>query len=234
MFSFILWEGLSPVTETHIVAILTKGSSNAKTGSMDQLWILSAETPPHQAVKSGEDRAVCGDCKHRPSLGGACYVKTFQAPLAIYKKYKKGGYPKLRPQDWEMVGGYAVRLGAYGDPAMLPLELLQKIVSKYVKHTGYTHQWQTMPEVGENCMASTDSLAEYHKAKSMGLRSFRVTSDYKTRQPNEIICPNDTHGIPCIACGLCDGSHPTKKDILIAVHGAKKSRFKEEIPASCG
>ena len=73
----ILWKGYSLLDNQPIVVIATTGSKNSKTGDMVQTWILRDDIAPNQAVKTGEDYSVCGDCKHR---GQSCYVKTFQAP----------------------------------------------------------------------------------------------------------------------------------------------------------
>ena len=96
MAGFKLWEGASLLTGEPIVVIVTMGGNNPKTDndfrSMVQTWIMLRDTPPHEAVKSGNDEGVCGNCIQRPSVGGACYVKTFQAPLSIWRAYKRGNY----------------------------------------------------------------------------------------------------------------------------------------------
>ena len=82
-----IWEGQSAYDGKPIMAVLTEGSSNRKTGPLDTLWILPAATEPHEAVRTGEDAAICGDCPHRREHGelGDCYVLPFQAPLAIWR-----------------------------------------------------------------------------------------------------------------------------------------------------
>ena len=42
-------------------------SSNGKTGAMIQIWILPKDVKPNDAVKTGYDRVICGDCWKRPS-----------------------------------------------------------------------------------------------------------------------------------------------------------------------
>lgn len=79
----VVYKGKSRLDDKPIVGIITRFSSNRKTGAMDQLWILREDINPLTAVKKGGDVSVCGDCKHRPSLGGACYVKVFQAPNQV-------------------------------------------------------------------------------------------------------------------------------------------------------
>lgn len=86
-----IWSGPSAHDGGPIIAALSKGSSNRKTGSVDTLWILCADEEPHKAVKSGADSSVCGDCPHRQGHGelGDCYVQTFQAPLSVYRSASK-------------------------------------------------------------------------------------------------------------------------------------------------
>ena len=86
-----LWKGSSAHNGRPIIAALTEGSSNVKTGNVDTLWILSADEEPHKAVKSGADESVCGNCPHRQGHGalGDCYVQTFQAPLSVYRSLNK-------------------------------------------------------------------------------------------------------------------------------------------------
>ena len=231
---WVVYKGKSKLDGKPIVGIITRFSANRKTGAMDQLWILRKDINPLTAVKTGGDVSVCGDCKHRPALGGTCYVKVFQAPNQVWKTYKAGRYEDVPfHQISSKVFGGAIRLGAYGDPAALPVELLLLIVKGYRKYTGYTHQWKRFPTVGKLCMASTDNLSEYLEAKSLGMRSFRVTESYDTLQNGEIICPSDKVGLTCIECGLCDGNNKAKaKDIVIQVHGARKNKFKETVPSN--
>ena len=91
MSSRKIWEGPSAYDGKPIMAVVTEGSSNRKTGNVDTLWILPAEVDPNAAVKTGEDAAICGDCPHRREHGelGDCYVLPFQAPLGIWRAVKR-------------------------------------------------------------------------------------------------------------------------------------------------
>src|SRR4051812_20933218 len=80
----VLYAGPSMLDGKPIVAIANRiedDSTNGKTGNMVQTWIMRSDMKPTDAVKSGEDSSVCGDCPHRPANDGSCYVLTFQAPL---------------------------------------------------------------------------------------------------------------------------------------------------------
>src|SRR5271165_5264167 len=115
---YILYRGPSMLDGAPIVAIATMHSENRKTGNMVQTWILREDLSPVDASKAHADASICGDCKHRWSLGGACYVNIGQAPGGIWRAYKRGAYLETCYVTLRTIGaGRAVRLGAYGDPA---------------------------------------------------------------------------------------------------------------------
>ena len=122
----IIWEGASPQDGKPIAAVVTgldKASRNGKTGDMLQVWIIRTDIAPHEAVKSGEDKSVCGACTHRRGHGGLrdCYVIPHQAPNAVFKNYKAGKYPKMTLGDYDLFKGMMVRFGAYGDQLLFRL-----------------------------------------------------------------------------------------------------------------
>lgn len=224
---YTVFEGKSPINGNDIVAIVTLNSKNIKTGNMASMWILDANTPPHKAVKNGEDESVCGNCKHRQFLGGACYVTTHQAPLAVYTAYTNGRYPKIT--DMSIFKGMSVRFGAYGDPKVIPMDILKSIETYAKNHTSYTHQWKDNDSTLKKLsMASVDNKSEAIEAQKLGWRTFRVTNDINDIESNEIVCPNTTKGITCLDCGLCKGNMIKAKNIVIEVHGSKKKKFKEK------
>ena len=50
------------------VGIVTFSSNNSKTGDMPQTWILVKNVNPIEAVNTGADKLICGDCKHRGTV----------------------------------------------------------------------------------------------------------------------------------------------------------------------
>lgn len=217
----ILYEGPSRIDGKPIVAILTPKSENAKTGDMEQLFILRQDIPPLSARSAGEDESICGDCKMRWSLGGACYV--FRGPEAVWQKYKRGGYKHISVHDLNKFK--PVRLSAYGDMTALPKDIAQLIVSTKKFHTAYTHGWKKNKWMSDFSMASVDSLKEKQDAKRLGFRTFRVLKKGESPQEDEIICPNTTKGIQCAQCLLCAGNKVKAKNIAIEVHGVLERRF---------
>lgn len=238
---YVVYRGPSELNGAPIVGILTLGSANTKTGDMSQLWILPADEAPHHAQRSGADEAVCGDCPFRPLLAKpagrpVCYVKTFQGPRSTWEAHK--GQPvRLREAQGALrAHGGGLRLGAYGDPAALPEDVVSLLVDASEFNTGYTHQWRKhrFRWLQRYAMASCDSPADYARAKAEGWRTFRVlprlpmlqerdsaavASQSQARADNEIVCPSDR--VQCKDCGLCDGiqySPDRRKDIAIVAH----------------
>lgn len=227
---YVVYEGKSRINGKNIVAIVTMESKNIKTGNMASMWILNADESPIEASASGNDDSVCGACPHRHNSGGACYVTLFQAPLQVYKSWKKGSYTVL--DNYNVFKDMKIRFGAYGDPFAIPLDILNNIKAVVKNNTSYTHQWDN--EIEDNSilkqvsMASVDNIEEAIIAQSKGWRTFRVTKDENNLLDNEILCPNYTSEVQCIDCRLCSGNSVKAKNIVIPIHGAKKNRFVEE------
>lgn len=222
----IIYNGPSQLNGKPIVAILTLDSDNRKTGRMAQLWILSQRVTPTTAVKTGYDAAVCGNCPLRPSTGGACYVNAGHGPRSVWLAWRAGRYvdnTALKP--FAFLKGLKVRLGAYGDPAALPLNVVQGLLALTgAGWTGYTHQWRDC-EQGYKAylMASVEDGEGLGLAEAMGWRTFRVVRDYSENTGNERVCANDSHGTQCIDCMACHGGPGV--GITILVHGPKANRF---------
>lgn len=222
-------------TDDTRVIIATTESSNRKTGDMVQIWILRNDMSPVEAVRDGQDSAICGDCKLRDPDGGwgerTCYVNVAQGPNAVYRAYKAGRYDYLPQSRYpEVFDGRAVRFGAYGDPVHIPLGIVRYVCFFARRWTGYTHQWGK-PYYGpyrEYFMASVDSELEYWQAHLDGWRCFRVRPDGALLIPGEIMCPASDecgHKTTCERCGLCNGKRARldgRKDIAIVVHGIGK------------
>lgn len=233
---YVIYRGPSMLDGAPIVAIATMHSENRKTGDMVQTWILREDMSPVDASKAKADASICGDCKHRWSLGGACYVNIGQGPGSIWRAYKRGNYPDATVGRAGLGLGRKVRLGAYGDPAAVPAYVWRSLVAVATGHTGYTHQWRlpVADPLRALCMASVDTDAEFADAQRMGWRTFRVRcEDDATVNPREFECVADTRGTSCTDCLACDGAArgPSQASVFITVHGSLKSRFKPEVSA---
>ena len=230
---YIVYEGPSVLDGAPIVVIATLSTDNRKTGDMVQIWIIRSDMSPLEASKKKLDSAICGNCPHKWSVGGACYVNLGQAPTSIFNAYKRGAYPRLPTDDnnatlQKLLRNRLVRLGAYGDPAAVPVWVLHTLVAFAAGHTGYTHQMRHKnfdPAVLRYCMASTETLKTSAKLWADKARTFRIVHDITELQPGEIECLSDAKGVPCSECLLCDGKQESKPNIAIVVHGSRAGRF---------
>ena len=227
MNGIIIYRGPSLIDGSPIVCIATglQGSSkNAKTGALVQTWIMREDVAPHLAVATGDDASVCGNCMHRPKSAGSCYVKTFQAPLSVWRAFHRGAYPLADKSELALLRSHSIRAGSYGDPAAIPAEVWQAVGVR----TGYTHQWRQAPALAGLAMASVDTPAEAAKAVAAGWRYFRVRPEGAPLLAGEIDCPSK-RGISCVDCGLCGGNQRKAKNISIEVHGSTKARFAKKL-----
>lgn len=210
-----------------VVAIATLKTSNRKTGNMIQIWILDPNVNPVELVKSGKDaETICKGCPF--ASGNGCYVNVGQAPLSVWKAYKRGAYKRLHPKNYDAVfSGRSVRFGAYGNPSNIPLSIVKAIASACDGWTGYFHDWKEMTAekaraYGQYFMASTETEDSRRLADSLGMRYFHVSPN----KPSDAIeCLSDTKGIACADCKLCSGLSKSRiKSVWINPHGSKKKK----------
>jgi len=218
---FELWRGVSQLDHTTpVVCILTTKSVNPKTGNMCQTWILRQDMPPHEAVNQNKDTPICGSCIHRALR--TCYVNVWQAPRTIWETWKEEKYPTTINQDFSERG---LRIGAYGDPAAVPIEVWDEVIPKFEFAIGYTHQWQHDVRLSRYCMASVDSVEEMVQANAAGFRTFRVLSKTEKRiRHHEAQCPASEeagHLMTCLQCRYCEVGN-----VAIQIHGPRKNLWK--------
>lgn len=227
-----------------IVTNLYQPSKNPKTDDMAQAFIILCNEHPCDAMRNGKDEAVCGHCplrgkvvieKGRKKLKRPCYVNPM-SPTAIYNAMLRRRYPRVTPRAIaDVVAQRPLRIGAYGDPAAVPLKVWTSLTKHHdTKRTGYTHQWRTCdPGFKRLVMASVDTMEEWAQAKEAGWRTFRVRTADQWLMPNEIVCPASEEGghrTNCAKCGLCNGKlsdDDARKDICIIAHGFGKKNFEE-------
>lgn len=241
----ILYEGPSKIDGAPIVVIATgikNPSRNPKTGPMVQTWILRSDIHPVEALQTGGDVSICGDCQHRPqdtskgkAQGRSCYVN-IMGPSSIWRTYKAGKYPKINAfQAAELFADRMVRLGAYGDPMAAPYAMWKLATSKANAWTGYTHQWRNgaLRKVGDWAalvMASADNLTDMDDAQALGFRTFRVTAEpFANVRGREAVCPaSEEKGkkAACVDCRACMGTtSKARVSIQIAAHGNGAKNF---------
>lgn len=216
-----------------IVAIATglaSPSHNRKTGPMVQTWILPRDEKPTDAIRSGQDASVCGDC---PARGMWCYVNVGQAPNSVWKTYRAGKYPFLSESAF---AGKALRLGAWGDPAAVPLDVWVRLAQRARMVTGYTHAWRYCSSAyQELLMASCDTQADAEAAQALGWRTFRVSAPGEPLGAREVSCPASAeagHKLTCEQCGACNGTATGRRGhIAIEAHGSSARRYIESVAA---
>ena len=221
----IIYQGPSQLDGKPIIAIangIKNKSENSKVGEMIQIWIMKSDINPILANKLGYDFSVCGNCKHRDF--GSCYVNLALAPNEVFKAFHRQRYVKYTT---DMIGYFEnknIRLGSYGDPAAVPIEIWDNLCSVAANYTGYTHQWATCdPNLKNYCMGSVDSIKEQHKATGMGWRTFRIRLEGENVLNNEFICPASKERgklLDCTECGACSGLKvENRRSVCIKAHG---------------
>jgi hypothetical protein len=111
-----------------------------------------------------------------------------------------------------------IRFGTYGEPTLIPVNLVSGMVNASKSHTGYSHQWAKKPEYAPFFMASTHSEGQANMAQKLGFRSFIASNKTLT---NAVVCPASKEAgfkSTCEKCGLCSGQRKGTKNIQILEH----------------
>jgi hypothetical protein len=197
--------------------------------SLDDATIYANQLPTAKKkalLKRIDDKKAKG--LNSINIDRKCYVTVWQAPLSIYKAWKRGNYPTLTPKQVQKRFAYKkVRLGSYGDPIHIPKWKLDIILKFTLGVTGYTHQWKNKKyiEYKQYLMASVDTVKEKLLANSVGYRTFRVRQRTDAIDSNEVGCLSDRNArgnkklVPCVDCMMCSGlTSKVKQSISIIQH----------------
>jgi len=208
-------------------------SRNIKTGPMLQTIIIRSDLHPTEALKTGQDEAICGSCIHRlktparfidvsdiktmpggfigcvnethkiqcidcklcdgagkqkniaiqvhgskQNSNASCYVNLMlDGVTGQYKSWIAGNIAMYNPAAHrELIQNKSVRLGSYGDPAVVPIDIWLDLLSLASNHTGYTHQWRDPDKQAYKSilMASVDTQQDIEDATKLGWRQFAV------------------------------------------------------------
>jgi len=228
MNSVVFYEGPSTITGDPIVGIvsgLRLHSKNPKTGDMLQAWILVRDTSPTDAIRTGTDAAVCGDCALRGDgvQERACYVTFWQAPLRIWRTLPR--LPRVTPHALgRQIAGRYLRIGAYGDPVAIPAATWQILLRHVAGSIGYTQRWRTCaPAYRAFLMASVLSSVDQPEAAAAGWRTYRLRGPRDPLLAGEVVCPASHEAgrrLTCIECLLCAGTaSPRQAHPVIMAHG---------------
>lgn len=206
----ILHRGVSPWTGAPfvVIAILGRKSKNEKTGAMIQTYIILADDKPTDALKTGADRGICGGCGL--SGGRGCYVNVGQGPRAVWEAFRNGRYDDYDAADHDKYfAARMIRWGTYGDPVLIPVEIIAHLSALSDGWTGYTHQWRDpqFQAYRRFLMASVHGRQYIHATKT-GWRWFH-TSLSADPIPGAFVCPASAergYRLTCEECGACDGA----------------------------
>jgi hypothetical protein len=247
--SAIAWEGRSLFDGGPIAVVVSNignvYSKNPKCGRyMAQATILRTDMHPQDAVLTGKDYSICGDCKHRGQCATnsrgmlvstrSCYV-LLKGIISVYHAVKKGSYQRMKPRAIsDQIRQRAIQrgvpaallIGSYGDPAAVPTWVWKDLTREVKVVTGYTHQWRRGdPALKSLMMASADTQEEAHDAQAMGWRTFRILTPGQKPASTETMCRNVRTGTACQACGLCRGTSLKAKHVAVPLHGSKRVHF---------
>lgn len=243
-----LYAGPSLIDDVPIVVIALPGGRGTKTGPVINTYILRADIPPGEAMRTGQDVSICGDCtmrgeadpnwKHpsRGTMGRAwgrtCYVHIPRGPTVVWNAWKKGRYPPVQDvyQLRALMAEEHIRIGTYGDPGAVPLDIWLYATEAADAWTGFTHRWRHLDaeQWAPLLMASVDTPAEHDQAILMGWRTYRVKQANEPVLVDELVCPG-SHEVgqktTCKRCCLCDGTARNTvrvNDIVIDQHGTNE------------
>ena len=231
--TYIIWEGASQIDGSPLVLIMSgvRYSRNDKTGNMLQTYILRQDVLPTYAVKEGLDYATCGNCPQRPYNrkpgGSVCYVNVGKSVNKIWQSYNKGKLTYL--PSFKPLKGRKLRMGSYGDPAMIPFHVWHELLCYVDSHTGYTSSWQETfaGALKGVCQASCNTVEMKEKAESLGWKTFTNLPVGSQSAQNAVLCLNvKDEENKCLTCGLCNG---TKQNVYLYDHGLPwKQRVEKE------
>lgn len=222
--SLVIWRGPSVFDGRPIRVVLSPHSRNIVTGDMAQVFILPDDVNPMTAIRTREDRRVCGDCLLRPGVIGGCYVNVWDAVRGVWAATRHAD-TATASQVWDAVRRRPIRIGAYGDPAAMPRQVFDYLVAvAHGRVTSYTHGHLTLGFDGvehlrRHSMLSVESEGEALRAWQRGWRTFRILGPDDRILPEEMECPYDTLYLTCYDCLLCRGGRARGKSIAVRAHG---------------
>lgn len=200
--------------------------------SREQYEVAQGQTSMREFFS--HDGKVCFDCPFAVSNGAklsACYTHKMMQYSGFLSALRSIGKlhqsfddipefeAKHHLQVMSLCQGRYIRFGTYGEPSLLPIDLVEHMCSVAKSWTGYTHQWRNRVEYAPYFMASTHTADEEYVASLIGFRSFVVCSETQTQF---ISCPASAEAgfkSNCSKCGLCSGTMGKgKKSVFILEH----------------
>lgn len=222
-----------------IHVLVTKPSVNSKLGLGYVMLTYHFSIEQVNNMDLSLDRKNCRDCplsySNNGGKSGGCYThKGLQrfGILAMLKRlnrlHKQG---LINEFDTDAFDRYVkmsknihptlLRLGTYGEPVILPTEIIDTLTKCARTYTGYTHMWRVKKyeHHSKYIMASTHSHKETTKANKKGFRAFQTGATSLLKMP---VCPASKefkgHRKTCIECASCNGNLKRTNNIFIKLH----------------
>jgi hypothetical protein len=178
---------------------------------------------------SGNQFAAGTYAKNAKGLRITCYTHKFMQYSGFLSMLRSFDLNKVAYYDAAMAeniikksAGKFIRFGTYGEPSLMPIELIRDMAAVAKSHTGYTHQWNKpwAKEYGNYFMASVHDQLEAVIAQQQNYRSFIAKGI--NQQAAGIQCPaskESNYVSNCSKCSLCSGFlGKGKKDVIINLH----------------
>jgi hypothetical protein len=186
-----------------------------------------------------DDKDVCFNCpfsyNQNNGRSGGCYTHKGLLSFGLKSKMNRlnklllagkiqKGYFGIFEKIYKYSQKYPIkfaRFGTYGEPTLLPIELMQSLSTLVKKYSGYTHQWDKVnKDYSKFLMSSVHNIFEVNIAKSLGYRSFLVGNN---KPDNFVLCPSSStiakdNKVSCSNCGLCSGTNVKGKSIFEFQH----------------
>jgi hypothetical protein len=154
-------------------------------------------------------------------------------------------YPRLSIEETAYrLAGRRFRIGAYGDPAAVPIDPLAGLIAHTRGHTAYTHKIDRAPLLGRIAMVSADTAEQAVRYQARGFRTYRTrhvdeNGHPEPLLPGEIMCPKSAefkaergYKLTCADCLICNGTGGKfTANVAIVDHSSSaRSRTKRRLP----
>ncbi len=166
--------------EKDVIIVITSGKTRNKKIAPENVDIIQTYTYSREQFFEAQnktsmqaffskDKANCMDCPFAVSNGAKlqdCYthkINQYMGFLSQLRSIKKefGDWDYIPPLNWrhkeqivKMSFNKYIRFGTYGEPSLIPMDVMNAMVWVAKSWTGYTHQWRKKPEYAAYLMAS--------------------------------------------------------------------------------
>ena len=221
-------------TSNKKIALPTEVIGQTYSYSREQFETANSGTKATMLQFFSGDAKVCFDCPFAVSNGAkltACYTHKLMQYSGFISQLKSIGkqfgewnnIPQISSdvaeKIVEMSKGKYIRFGTYGEPSLIPLELVKRICDVAKSWTGYTHQWRKKPMYADYFMASVHNAMGEDLARQSGFRSFIATPQPLNQYVNCPASNESNFASNCSKCGLCSGNKGKgKKSVYIIQH----------------